>query len=318
MSTILKALQKVEPESFGPGSIQADSKRRKSIERDLGKQSVRNGDPGAHQPLERQTGRDKMNDPSRLGGTGRKLIILMLIVLAMVGLWRYFNSSDSAPEKKPVQTFPIAKQAETQRVSKQVKLGDESTPQAQRLRDKVVKDQGAQRSAVQNQAVPNQAGQNQNGMASSSSGIAPPVKPSQKRDGIAKQPVDTQGTSRKTLSPSPPATGKKRAKKGQAGPSKRVKAKPTERKPLRKNDIADRTAGDKKARWQDAKPLENDRMILQALAWAPEPVKRMGVIDGLVVREGDDVNGFNVVAIQKRNIILQRDGKNYRLEFKSR
>ena len=64
--------------------------------------------------------------------------------------------------------------------------------------------------------------------------------------------------------------------------------------------------------------MADNQMVLQALAWSPQPEKRMAVIDGLVVREGDETNGFTVAAIEKQNIILQRDDTYFRLAFKSR
>jgi hypothetical protein len=69
------------------------------------------------------------------------------------------------------------------------------------------------------------------------------------------------------------------------------------------------------APWHDARPLENKKMKLQALAWASDPGKRMVVIGGQVIREGDDVNGYDVVKIMEDKIILQQGGQYYRLAF---
>ena len=95
------------------------------------------------------------------------------------------------------------------------------------------------------------------------------------------------------------------------------KKKNQERSSLNERKGSSSKPGEKKTQqWKNARRLKNDRMLLQALAWSASPAKRMGVIDGVVVREGDDVNGFTVVKIQKREMILSQNGQYFRLEFK--
>ncbi|RUA00649.1 MAG: hypothetical protein DSY89_06185, partial [Deltaproteobacteria bacterium] len=85
-------------------------------------------------------------------------------------------------------------------------------------------------------------------------------------------------------------------------------------KPVSEKNI--RSDADNHEPWQDASPLADKKMKLQALAWSSQPRKRMVVIDGQVIREGDDVNGYAVAKIRKKDIILQKSGQYYKLAFR--
>ena len=69
------------------------------------------------------------------------------------------------------------------------------------------------------------------------------------------------------------------------------------------------------APWQNAPPLQSTKIKLQALAWARQPGRRMAVIDGQVLREGDDIDGYTVAKIRKKDIILQQNQQYFRLMF---
>jgi len=64
--------------------------------------------------------------------------------------------------------------------------------------------------------------------------------------------------------------------------------------------------------------LKNDDLKIQAISWAQEPENRIAVIDNRVLRQGDAVQGYRLVEIEKDSVILQYSGKNYRLGFKYR
>lgn len=64
--------------------------------------------------------------------------------------------------------------------------------------------------------------------------------------------------------------------------------------------------------------LENDDLKVQAISWAQEPKSRIAVIDNRVLRQGDSVQGYHLVKIEKDSVVLEYSGKNYRLGFNYR
>ncbi len=65
-------------------------------------------------------------------------------------------------------------------------------------------------------------------------------------------------------------------------------------------------------------PLENDNLRVQAISWDKKPATRVAVIDNKILTEGDFVQGYRLVLIEKNSVILHFSGNNYRLEFKYR
>ena len=68
----------------------------------------------------------------------------------------------------------------------------------------------------------------------------------------------------------------------------------------------------------DTPPEGFDTIVLQAVAWAREPVRRMAVMDGAIVREGDVHNGVLVRQINENDVVLKKSGMAWRLRFKGR
>ncbi len=65
-------------------------------------------------------------------------------------------------------------------------------------------------------------------------------------------------------------------------------------------------------------PLENDSLKVQAISWNKSQTNRIAVIDNHVLREGDFVEGYRLVTIEKDSVILHHSGNAYRLGFKHR
>jgi hypothetical protein len=65
-------------------------------------------------------------------------------------------------------------------------------------------------------------------------------------------------------------------------------------------------------------PLENNRLKVQAISWDQSQANRIAVIDNSVLREGDFVQGYRLVRIEKDSVILHYSGSDYRLGFKYR
>jgi len=63
------------------------------------------------------------------------------------------------------------------------------------------------------------------------------------------------------------------------------------------------------------RPIEDDKLKLQALAWADDAARRMAVINGHIVHEGDSVDGYQVMKIRKEDVIVNEKGESWRLEF---
>ena len=71
----------------------------------------------------------------------------------------------------------------------------------------------------------------------------------------------------------------------------------------------------KKMTKQKILPLKNDSLKIQAIAWAEEPASRIAVIDNRVLTEGDSVQGYRLVIIEKDSVILHYSDNDYRLKF---
>ncbi len=63
-------------------------------------------------------------------------------------------------------------------------------------------------------------------------------------------------------------------------------------------------------------PLKNSSLKIQALSWAEEPASRVAVIDNKILTEGDYVQGYRLVIIEKDSVILHHSNNDYRLNFR--
>lgn len=73
---------------------------------------------------------------------------------------------------------------------------------------------------------------------------------------------------------------------------------------------------------QEKKPAPIDRLEgvdlkIQAISWSDVPEQSLAVINNQVMREGGNVEGYQISRINSDDIILERDGKAYRLSFRS-
>lgn len=65
----------------------------------------------------------------------------------------------------------------------------------------------------------------------------------------------------------------------------------------------------------NAQPLSRGILQLQAISWSDIPSARITVIDGRILREGHSVAGYTVVRIQPEDIILDKDGRHWKLAY---
>lgn len=61
--------------------------------------------------------------------------------------------------------------------------------------------------------------------------------------------------------------------------------------------------------------INDAKLRLQALAWADDAARRMVVINGRIVHEGESVDGYQIIKIREEDVIIQQAGKSWRLEF---
>ncbi len=90
----------------------------------------------------------------------------------------------------------------------------------------------------------------------------------------------------------------------------------TEKEPKPKSEIEHKDR--KEPIYTDVLPIENDILKIQAISWSANPSERVAVVNDKVLSEGDFINGYHLLEIQKDQIILQNSGHAYNLEFKYR
>ena len=61
--------------------------------------------------------------------------------------------------------------------------------------------------------------------------------------------------------------------------------------------------------------LADGRLKLQALAWSDDAARRMAVINGRIVHEGESVDGYQVMMIREEDVIVREKGQSWSLEF---
>jgi hypothetical protein len=61
--------------------------------------------------------------------------------------------------------------------------------------------------------------------------------------------------------------------------------------------------------------LEDASFKLQAIAWSTEAAKRLAVINGRIIREGESVGGYTVTQIRQEDVIVNDGSKSWLLEF---
>lgn len=61
--------------------------------------------------------------------------------------------------------------------------------------------------------------------------------------------------------------------------------------------------------------LEESKLKVMAIAWADDPARRLAVVNGHIVKEGESVEGYNVMQIRKDDIIVNDGGRSWRVEL---
>ena len=61
--------------------------------------------------------------------------------------------------------------------------------------------------------------------------------------------------------------------------------------------------------------LNDSKLKLQALAWSSDAARRMAVINGRIVREGESVDGYQIDQIRREDVIVSDGRQSWSLEF---
>ena len=70
--------------------------------------------------------------------------------------------------------------------------------------------------------------------------------------------------------------------------------------------------------YDEADTLTGTSLQVQAISWSEQPGKRLTVMDGRILREGDGVGGYQLVQIRPEEVILEKAGRYWKLAFGSR
>jgi hypothetical protein len=61
--------------------------------------------------------------------------------------------------------------------------------------------------------------------------------------------------------------------------------------------------------------LDESKLKVMAIAWTTEASRRLAVVNGHIVKEGESVEGFSVTQIRKDDIIVNDGGRSWRVEL---
>lgn len=64
--------------------------------------------------------------------------------------------------------------------------------------------------------------------------------------------------------------------------------------------------------------LPKDALQLQAISWSDRPSERITIIAGRILREGQSIDGYTVIEIRSEDVIVEKEGKRWRLAYGNR
>ena len=280
MSAILKALKKIEeltpPETFSTLPQSIDSK---------------------------QALNSKMLKKRRMRKT---LILLMLLVAAFAAAGLLFGQRRLILAK----IFPPAGSS------------NRSDSQADAPRQKTIykakvsapSEKTAQHRPVRTKQVQNQTKLPRSGGSANAFQAGQPLRPSgasaadrDSKSALLKQHTGVQPKARPAKTPPKPSTS--------------MRTKPAGKAMARSDSalVEPAAAAAEKSSAEPAKPVydrvQDSKLKLQALAWSADDARRMAVINGRIVHEGESVEGYQVMQIREEDVVLSEGGKAWRLEF---
>ena len=92
--------------------------------------------------------------------------------------------------------------------------------------------------------------------------------------------------------------------------------------PSKKSIVGKRTASriptadaPKKRKTKTYAKLNDSKIKLQALAWSSDAARRMAVINGRIVREGESMDGYQIDRIRQEDVVVSDGRQSWSLEF---
>jgi hypothetical protein len=61
--------------------------------------------------------------------------------------------------------------------------------------------------------------------------------------------------------------------------------------------------------------LDESKLRVMAIAWAEDPARRIAVVNGHILKEGESVDGYSITQIRKEDIVVNDGGRSWRVEF---
>ena len=138
------------------------------------------------------------------------------------------------------------------------------------------------------------------------------------------KPPDKSGsTAAKTTSPTASAVSSQQTQRSAPVQKPGIKPASSQKfKPSKKSIAGKRTATRKPVGTSRTKPeartyarLTDAKLQLQALAWSSDASRRMAVINGRIVREGESADGYQINEIRKEDVVVSDGRQTWSLEF---
>ncbi len=277
MSSILKALKRIEGQSPPPTSFPA--------------------------PLGPGGGKPAVNSNTRRRWRLRRSITVGLVLLVIVGTAvlvfqrRQFLTSTLFPAGSPAtdqkKNKPAAEKSQIFRAKMPPATVTEAPgrPEPGRSAGQPAKSVTTEPKKQTSKTDPNTSTSRAvAGQSVSNPGLPSPAK--QLQNPSTSEPLAPKPTSRQNLTPSKKSIAGKRA---------------TARKPA--------AAAPKKRTIRTYAKLNDSKIKLQALAWSSDAARRMAVINGRIVREGESMDGYQINQIRQEDVVVSDGRQSWRLEF---
>jgi hypothetical protein len=160
----------------------------------------------------------------------------------------------------------------------------------------------------------------------------PDVKAASPSPPVAAQPLPGQAASVVAPAPLPAAAPEAPAARKSAPPAAKPAARPLPKDKLpapateRPSTLAQKAASPRKTAPLGRPPaartpednlslLDNFKLKVMAIAWYPDATRRIAVINGHIVKEGESVDGYTITQIRKDDVIVNDGSRSWRVEF---
>lgn len=147
--------------------------------------------------------------------------------------------------------------------------------------------------------------------APSSSPPALAVAPTERSVEAAQQPVQapppTARIRPRDAVPGAPAAPDTRPAPAQRGPSGQDRPAPVRPSPAPARAVED-----------GLNRLDDSKLKVMAIAWAEDPGRRLAVVNGHIVREGESVDGYTVTRIRRDDLVVSDGTRSWRVELNLR